>query len=256
MLISRVVIAAFWLSALLTLFLIFFTDLPFWLGLIPTLVFLVTMVVGTVSISKKFFLPSHTHGSRQLKQVALTFDDGPDQLTAAVADCLSRHQVAGTFFVIGRKVKDHPETLRHIHQQGHVIGNHGYEHRWHFSLQRRKSIADEIRQTSAAIEEVTGKQPRFFRPPFGITNPRVADAVKKTQMIPVAWDVRSFDTVIGVSERLSKRLKRKVKNGSIILLHDSDEGMVGFLDAFIPWLKEQGYEIVSLEKMIDEQAYL
>lgn len=256
MLISRVVIAAFWLSTLLTLFLAFFTDHPIWWGLIPALIFLAIMVVGTVSISKKFFLPSRIHGSRQHRRVALTFDDGPDRFTQPVADCLSRHGVVGTFFVIGHKVKNQPDTLRRIHQQGHVIGNHGYHHRWHFSLQRRKTIADEIRQTSAAIEEVTGKLPRFFRPPFGITNPRVADAVTKTQMIPVGWDVRSFDTVIGVSERLSKRLKRKVQNGSIILLHDSGEGMVGFLDAFIPWLKEQGYEIVSLEKMINEQAYL
>ncbi len=255
MLVSRVVIAAFWLSTLLTLFLAFYTEHPIWWGLIPTLFFLAVMVIGTVSISKRFFLPSRIHGSRQHKQVALTFDDGPDRFTASVADCLSRHQVTGTFFVIGHKVKNQSETVRQIHQHGHVIGNHGYQHRWHFSLQWRKTIIQEIRQTSAAIQEVTGKQPRFFRPPFGITNPRVADAVKKTNMIPVGWDVRSFDTVIGISERLSKRLKRKVQNGSIILLHDSGKGMVGFLDAFIPWLKEQGYQIVSLEKMIDEQAY-
>lgn len=246
--------------------LIFFLLLPvtiwlaynhdFWWALLAViLVYIAVLVAGTVNIGLRFFLPAHNHGNRDAKMVALTFDDGPDDATLPVAECLAAQNVEGAFFLIGSRVKTKPEVVVRLTELGHIIGNHGYDHKWWFPLQLPALILKEISLCQSEIERVTGLKPRFFRPPFGITNPWVAKAVRRSGLLPVGWDVRSFDTVIGVSERLSKRLKRKVRNGSVILLHENGEGMVGFLNAFIPWLREQGYEIVSLDKLIHEQAY-
>ncbi len=227
---------------------------PWWLAAVLA-GYIFILFLGTVRIGMGFFLRSVTHGSRAKKQVALTFDDGPDRHTSEVARCLERHAVCGTFFLIGHKVGQHPEVVKALLHAGHLVGNHSYYHQWYYPLKFTRKIRREIQETSAAIFEITGKKTRFFRPPFGITNPRIARAVKAEDLVSVGWDVRSFDTVLGTTSRLELRLRRKVKNGSIILLHDTGEGMVGFLDMFIPWLKNEGYEIVSLETLIDEKAY-
>ncbi len=255
MTIHRAVDIAFVLSVLSVLLTAYFYDFSLWWLLLVVVLYLFVLMLGTVRIGMRFFLQSYTHGSRKDKMVALTFDDGPDLHTAEVADCLSRHGVTGAFFLIGHKVVANPEVVKKLHEAGHVVGNHGYHHRWNYPLRPTREIQEEMRLTSVAIKDATGLETHFFRPPFGITNPRIAKAVRAQNLISVGWDVRSFDTVLGTSQRFSNRLKRKVRNGSIILLHDTGEGMVGFLDSFIPWLKEQGYQIVSLEILIHEKAY-
>lgn len=225
-----------------------------WLAVV-VLAYLVVLAIGTLKVGWRYYMPLRNHGPREKKQVALTFDDGPDQFTSEVADCLNRHGVVGTFFVIGQKAVEMPEVLRELDSGGHLIANHGYYHQWHYPLQFPHAMRKEMQRTSAAIEQATGRKTRWFRPPFGITNPWVAKAVREESFVPIGWDVRSFDTVLGTSERLSSRLKKRVKSGSIILLHDTGEGLVRFLDKFIPWLKEQGFQIVSLENLIHEKAY-
>lgn len=227
---------------------------PWWILVVMGIYFFI-LFLGTVRIGMRYFLNSRIHGPRTNKQVALTFDDGPDHFTLDVARCLEKHGVRGAFFLIGKKVEQNPETVRELVETGHVVGNHGYYHQWYYPLKFTASIRKEMQMTSSEIYKASGKKTRFFRPPFGITNPRIARAVKAEEFISFGWDVRSFDTVLGTSSQLASRLKRKVKNGSIILLHDTGEGMVGFLDTFIPWLKKKGYEIVSLEKLIHEKAY-
>ncbi len=255
MTIHKSVNIAFVLSVLSVLLTAYFYDFSVWWLLVVVVVYLFVLMLGTVRIGMRFFMQSYTHGSRKKKLVALTFDDGPDRHTTDVAECLTRHGVTGAFFLIGHKVSANPGVVRKIHELGHVVGNHGYYHRWNYPLRPTNEILEEMRMTTAAIIDAAGVETRFFRPPFGITNPRVATAVRKQNVVSIGWDVRSFDTVLGTSKHFSNRLKRKVRNGSIILLHDTDEGMVGFLDGFIPWLKEQGYQIVSLEILIHEKAY-
>jgi len=228
---------------------------PLWSVFALFVVFIFILFLGTVRIVMRFFLPSKISGSTKLPQVALTFDDGPDDATLAVAACLERHDVRGTFFLIGHKIEINPQIVNKLHVSGHLVGSHSYWHKWYLPLRFPAVQITEILRTNALIERILNKKPRWYRPPFGITNPWVAKAVKATDMVSVGWSVRSFDTVIGAGDLLSKRLKRKVKNGSVILLHDGGTGLVGFLDTFIPWLKQSGYQIVSLEELIDEKAY-
>jgi peptidoglycan-N-acetylglucosamine deacetylase len=243
--------------ALLAILIFGITNLswPLWSVFVLFVVFVFILFLGTVRIVMRFFLPSKISGSAKMPHVALTFDDGPDDATLAVAACLERHNVRGTFFLIGQKIEINPQIVSKLHVSGHLVGSHSYWHKWYLPLRFPAVQISEILRTNALIERIINKKPRWYRPPFGITNPWVAKAVKATDMVSVGWSVRSFDTIIGAGDLLSKRLKRKVKNGSVILLHDKGEGLVGFLDAFIPWLKQSGYQIVSLEELIDEKAY-
>jgi peptidoglycan-N-acetylglucosamine deacetylase len=228
---------------------------PFWPVWALFLIFIFILFLGTVRIGMRFFLPSKNSGNDKLPHVALTFDDGPDAATLDVAACLERHDVRGTFFLIGHKIEINPQIVNTLHQSGHLVGSHSYFHKWFLPLRFPAVQISEILRTNALIERIINKKPRWYRPPFGITNPWVAKAVKQTDMVSVGWSVRSFDTVIGAGDLLSKRLKSRVKNGSVILLHDGGTGLVGFLDTFIPWLKQSGYQIVSLEELINEKAY-
>jgi peptidoglycan-N-acetylglucosamine deacetylase len=228
---------------------------PLWPVWALFLIFIFILFLGTVRIGMRFFLPSINNGNEKLPHVALTFDDGPDSATLDVAACLERHGVRGTFFLIGHKIEINPQIVNTLHQSGHLVGSHSYFHKWFLPLRFPAVQISEILRTNAIIESIINKKPRWYRPPFGITNPWVAKAVKHTDMVSIGWSVRSFDTVIGAGDLLSKRLKSRVKNGSVILLHDGGTGLVGFLDTFIPWLKQSGYQIVSLEDLINEKAY-
>lgn len=230
-------------------------DWPFWPVWALFITFIFILFLGTVRIGMRFFLPSKNNGNEKLPHVALTFDDGPDAATLDVAGCLERHDVRGTFFLIGQKIEINPQIVNTLHQSGHLVGSHSYFHKWFLPLRFPAVQISEILRTNALIERIINKKPRWYRPPFGITNPWVAKAVKRTDMVSIGWSVRSFDTVIGAGDLLSKRLKSRVKNGSVILLHDGGTGLVGFLDTFIPWLKQSGYNIVSLEELINEKAY-
>jgi len=104
------------------------------------------------------------------RKVALTFDDGPDpSSTLRCLEILNPHQVRATFFLVGERVRRHPELARAIRAQGHDVGNHTWGHRHHWLLSPRQAHA-EVREGARAITEVIGEPPRLFRPPFGQMN--------------------------------------------------------------------------------------
>lgn len=229
--------------------------LSWWWLTLPTGLFVFLLFIGTVMIRARYFLPLRNHGDRSRREVALTFDDGPRDITLPIARCLDKHGVQGTFFLIGENVRKKPEVVEELVRSGHTVGNHGYYHKWWFPLRWTRNMVREMEACEKAIEQAAGVRPRWFRPPFGLTNPRVAAAVLRHEVVPVGWDVRSYDTVIGTSSMLSARLRKSVRPGSIILLHDTNEELVAFLDAFLPWLQSEGFKVVPLEKMIHETPY-
>jgi peptidoglycan/xylan/chitin deacetylase (PgdA/CDA1 family) len=115
-------------------------------------------------------------------------------------------------------------------------------------------MVKEINKTNESILNTIGKKPRFFRPPFGITNSFLARAVEKTNMISIGWSLRSLDTV-KKQERVLKRIKRKIRPGNIILLHDTSEKTVNVVRELISCLKTNDYKIVSLDKLLGLDAY-
>lgn len=158
-----------------------------------------------------------------LRAVALTFDDGPDpKYTPQVLAVLRQHGVKATFFMVGSKVRQHPDIARQVLAEGHVIGNHSYTHR---DLGRlgREQVAMEIDRTTQVIEEVLGIRPTLFRPPRGVTSPTLLRLLAEREMVLALWSVSSRDWIQLSPGGMVKALARQVGPGEVFLFHDSGD---------------------------------
>ncbi|MEI6681999.1 MAG: polysaccharide deacetylase family protein [Bacteroidota bacterium] len=205
----------------------------------------------------QFFHPVICHATGRDKFVALTFDDGPDVVkTPLILDILKRRGVPATFFCIGRKVEANEEVARQIHAAGHLIGNHSFSHANGFGFYSAGRILQELQETDQVIARVTGAIPVFFRPPFGIINPTLHRVLRKTHWQAICWNIRSFDTLGSDPQKIQRRILRKLKPGSIILLHDHTTFSGDHLEGLITAIRDAGYEPVALDKLLNLEAYV
>lgn len=154
-------------------------------------------------------------------QVAITIDDGPDpEVTPRVLDLLDRQRAAATFFCIGERVLAHPGLAREIRARGHAIENHSHRHAHHFSLLGPRAMTADIAAAQAAIGEVVGEAPRFFRAPAGLRNPFLDPVLTRLGLRLASWTRRGFDTVNDRPATVLTRLSNNMRAGDILLLHD------------------------------------
>lgn len=218
-------------------------------------VYLLLIVIGTFIIQLNFYFKSYNSGTKNKKEIAITFDDGPHpEITPKVLRVLDNHQVKVTFFCIGRHVDSYSSIVKMADEKGHIIGNHSYQHSNFFDLLSSVKMTHELNQTRNSIYHAIGKMSNLFRPPFGVTNPLLRIAVKNTNLVSIGWTIRSFDTNRSAKKIIS-RLKRKTSPGAIILFHDTKEKIIPILEAYIPWLKENGFKVVNLDKLLQIDAY-
>jgi peptidoglycan/xylan/chitin deacetylase (PgdA/CDA1 family) len=223
--------------------------------LLWSLLFVSVLAVGAVFIRLNFFIRSIHHGSRESNQLALSFDDGPAQQTARILDILKNENVAATFFCIGKNVDAAPELVNRCVDEGHLIGNHSYLHGKLFDLQSGFEMEKEIKKTNDSVLQITGKKMRLFRPPYGVTNPSLAYAVRKTEMESIGWSLRSFDTQAKNADHLLNKILKQVKGGDVILLHDSMQVTADMLPVLIRSCREKGFTFVRLDKLLELNAY-
>lgn len=190
-------------------------------------------------------------------QVALTFDDGPSvPYTGQVLDLLKREHVRATFFLCGENAVAHPELVRRILAEGHEIGNHTWSHPWLY-LMSRERIAAEIDRTQDALEKITGRRPRLFRPPYGVRWFTLWPLLRERGLTMVMWTDRGYDGDRDADGIVTATL-RQLSPGGIILLHDGFEtraaseidrsATVRALPAIIAGARAAGYEFVSLRR--------
>lgn len=178
------------------------------------------------------------------KVAALSFDDGPCTQTPAILDVLNKHNVQAAFFLIGRNISGNEGILTRIAHEGHLIGNHSFAHiPWFPFLSSGRMILD-LNKAAETISNVTGEQVQWFRPPYGVTNPMLAKAVRKTGYKVMGWSIRSYDTSTNNSEKVIKRIKRLLKPGAVILLHDRCPNTPEVVDEIIQYSRAQGYEFL------------
>ena len=189
------------------------------------------------------------------KVIALTFDDGPHEKTIEILDLLSKYNAKATFFCIGKQIEKYPKTVERIIAEGHNIGNHSYSHSNWNGFFSTKKIVSEIEQTNKLITQLVNVKTRFYRPPFGVTNPNIAKAISKTKQISIGWNIRSLDTVIKSENLILERIKTRVKPGSIILLHDTSSKTVSVLEQLLLFLQDEGYKTKTITELLDIQAY-
>jgi len=214
------------------------------------LLFSSILAYGSAFIGFNFYTKSFCKSKTKLKVVSITFDDGPTDNTNSIIDILDKHNVKATFFVVGDQAESSPEIIEKACKNGHLIGNHSFSHSNYSGFYSTNKIVDEIEHTNAILKNITGKDCKIFRPPFGVTNPNIARAIKRTGMQSVGWSVRSLDTTIKDSQIVLKRVLRQVHPGAVILLHDTTPNILFILDKLIENLKESGYKIERLDVLM------
>ncbi|MBD2870385.1 polysaccharide deacetylase family protein [Paenibacillus arenilitoris] len=214
------------------------------------------------------FLPgiiSRTFGFRVFKkgraqrEIALTFDDGPDPVyTPQLLDLLARYKAKATFFVVGSHAEGQEALLRRMKEEGHVIGIHNYVHKSNW-LMRPRTVKRQIERTAELIEKATGERSAYYRPPWGIVN--VFDYANLGYLQIILWSAMFGDWRIRVgAERLRKRMMRKLRPGEVILLHDcgmtfgadkdAPRNMLAALEAYLEEGTRRGYRFVDIQEMI------
>ena len=231
---------------------------------VSTLIFLAVGLVviavlawGSASIRSDLYLHALCRGGRNERSVALTFDDGPDPVrTPEVLDVLARYGVRATFFLVGEKAAAYPELVRRIVAEGHVVGNHTHTHKGFFPLYGSRRIAGERRSAGVGVHAITGRRPRFFRPPFGVTNPAIGRSVRRAGLATVGWSIRSLDTVTRTPrETVLARVLGKLHPGAVILLHDRCPRSAWLTERLLEALGKRGYSVNTVERMFDIDAY-
>lgn len=207
---------------------------------------------------------------RDAPKIALTFDDGPKpEFSPAILKILDKYGVRGTFFVVGREAKWHPDLIYRMFSTGHEIGNHSYSHTRLDGLTPQQ-LELEVSATNKIIESITHQQPYFLRPPGGRYNKFVLDIAKKNNLTLAMYDVNAGDfthsqpimEIKDEDQTDSGKIYHKpasqivsdmvplVQNGSILLFHNGGDQTVQALPEIITQLRKKGFQMVTLSELM------
>ena len=221
----------------------------------------VTFWVGANSPTVTWFGKQVAHGPRDVREVAITFDDGPDDpYTLRIARILDQHDAKGTFFMVGKALDRRPDIARALRDDGHLLGNHSYHHdswRW---LDPRYP---ELERTQQAFRRQLGVCPTFFRAPHGQHTPFLAHVVGDHGMTMVGWEVSAGDWKTKDARLVAQRVLDDVEPGSVILLHDGLDGsvtadrsvLVRAVPLILDGLERRHLKPVRLDAMLGERGY-
>lgn len=190
------------------------------------------------------------------KVVALTFDAawGADK-TRGIIELLEKYDADGTFFLVGFWIDKYPEETKLIAEKGLEIGNHSNNH-LHMSKLQNDEIKKEIESVNIRLQELTGKTPKYFRPPFGEYDNKLLENVAALDMVGVQWSVDSLDWKGLSGEEIAKRVLSRVHNGAIILFHNNSDHVLDALPIILPKLKADGYKCVSIDELVITENYI
>ncbi|WP_379136122.1 polysaccharide deacetylase family protein [Paenibacillus sp. sgz500958] len=177
-------------------------------------------------------------------EFALTFDDGPDpRYTPRLLDLLKQYNAKATFFVVGANAERHPDLIRRIYEEGHLIGIHNYVHKSNWVM-RPATVRRQIQRTDDIIYDITGERSTYYRPPWGIVN--LFDFSKRRQVKIVLWSAMFGDwrEKLG-SDRLTEKMLSRLNPGEVMLLHDCGTTFGADPDA-------PGHMLVALERTLQE----
>jgi peptidoglycan-N-acetylglucosamine deacetylase len=210
---------------------------------------------GSYFIRMGFFMKSICSVKTSEKWIALSFDDGPAGSTHNILDILKENETPAAFFLIGKKISGNEYLIKRMVQEGHIIGNHSFSHHPLFDLFSPGKMLSDMTAMSRLIKNITGLMPRFFRPPYGVTNPNLKKAVISGGFISIGWSIRSYDTVIKNRHHLLNKILSALKPGAILLLHDTSETTVAILPELLKSIREKGFQIVRLDKLVNLNPY-
>ncbi len=251
------ILIAWLVSATASFLLISDRQICFFFILFLTLFFISVIIWGVSNIRSGMFVNTYNYNVAPSDKIALTFDDGPDIVkTPHLLRILEEYDAKATFFLMGKKIDANKEIVRQIVANGHQIGNHSYYHKNIFPLLSLKKMKEELYRTQKLLKEITGEENSIFRPPFGVTNPTIAKAVKSIGLKVIGWRIRSLDTDSSLSkEKILSRVLKKIKAGDIILLHDTSEHVLWLTTNILKYIKEQNLKAVTIDDAFTKDTH-
>jgi len=203
-----------------------------------------------------------SNGNHHRNQIALTFDDGPNEpFTSRILDILAEHSIKATFFMLGENAERFADVCQRIQREGHVIGNHSYSHSKWLALRKGKDIAQELKNAQEAIYRASGVKPCLFRPPYGFWTPWLLRTARKLGFTTIRWDnmTNDWESTKEASE-IAAAILKKARPGGIIVLHDGRDTrqrydrtpLLQALPVIIASLKRQGYQFVTVPQLMDD----
>ena len=205
-------------------------------------------------------VPAHVyaHGSREVPAVALTFDlcptSAPVELDERIVDALVAAEARATFFVSGRWALARPEAVRRLAGEPlFEIANHSFHHP-HLTTSDDAGVREELVTTDALLEKITGHAPRWFRPPFGEVDARVARIAAEVGLGTVTFDVISGDPAPGMTAaRIVRAVLSQARRGSIVIMHANHRRFptAEAVPAIIEGLRARGFELTTVSGLLD-----
>ena len=219
-------------------------------GVVWASLLLFLLVWASASIASGVYVEVVTCNREKRDMVSLTFDDGPCETSVEIIDLLEKYNAKASFFLIGSRITGKEAIVRRMIREGHLVGHHSWSHRSSFPLMSPQNIREDILTARSVLENVSGIKHPWFRPPFGVTNPMIAAALKGLNLKIAGWSIRSFDTKNENAELVLKRIVKKLKGGDIVLLHDTSANIVPLLESLLQYLKKKGYRCVNLDTLV------
>lgn len=184
---------------------------------------------------------------KEEKKIAITFDDGPHpQFTEQLLDGLKERGVQATFFVTGEHAELHPDIIERMNEEGHIIGNHTYSH-MQLTKGNRDSFKDELIKTNQILNEITGEEVVYVRPPYGTWDKSFETELN---MIPVLWNIDPLDWCSQDVTGVVNKVMKEADENAIILMHDYYETSVTAALQIVDRLQEKGYTFVTIEEIM------
>ncbi len=224
--------------------------------IIGLLIYVCVLLFGVINVKWQFFMPIICEIPNSEKEIFLSFDDGPQEQSEAVLNLLKKHQIKANFFCIGKHLEENPILAQRLFNDGHFVGNHSYLHEVKFPAKSVKNMITELEKTNEIIERLSGSKSEYFRPPFGVSNPNIAKAVTSLNLKCIGWTIRSFDTSDYKGGKALQKIKKELKSGDIVLLHDHSPHVLSILEGLIPFLKENNYKTqrIDIALKLNEKA--
>lgn len=185
--------------------------------------------------------------AQEIRRIAITFDDGPHpSYTEELLDGLRERGIRATFFVTGEHAQLHPDIIRRMQEEGHLIGNHTYSH---MQLRRgnRETFKAELIKTNEILEEITGQEVLYVRPPYGSWDKSFESELN---MFPVLWTVDPLDWCSSNADCIARKIVSNAEENDIILMHDYYDSSVKAALQAVDELTEEGYTFVTVEEIL------
>lgn len=189
------------------------------------------------------------------KKVAISFDAawGADK-TEGIIELLNEFDVQATFFLVGFWVDEYPDKVKFIDDAGYEIGTHSLTHP-DMALLSEEEVREELSLSMEKITNVTGKEVKLFRPPYGSYSDTLISVADSLGLQTIQWDTDSLDWKGLSATNIASRVAQNVKNGSIILMHNNSDYILEGLRLVLSGLKQKGYEITSVGDLIYSSNY-